>query len=140
MAIPVLEDAAGRMPGSAAVARILIKSCVATKQLQRASDFAVSIMPLIERHPELSIALAEINGQFGDGPGFMEGCIRRFPAVPEFCLLSAASSEQPLAALRNAIVNCPQAVEVRAALIAAAARQSCPQPRVRGLLERARQA
>jgi hypothetical protein len=97
-------------------------------------------MPLIEGHPELAIALAKIDGQFGGDPGFLEGCIRRFPAVPEFWLLSAASSEQPLAVLRNAIVNCPRAVEVHAALIAAAVRESFPRPRVRALLERARQA
>jgi hypothetical protein len=101
MAISILEDATRRMPDSVNIAQILIESYLSTKQLQKVRDFALSIIPLIDKHPELSIALARIHEKIDGDADFLEGCIRRFAAIPEFWLLSVASSEQPLAILKT---------------------------------------
>jgi pre-mRNA-processing factor 6 len=139
-AISILEKGTGRIPTSVTIAKVLIDSYLGTKQLHKARDFAASVMPVVEQDPALSLTLARINEQFGGDSGYLEGCIRRFPSVPEFWLMLAGSSSEALPVLKNAIAQFPRSAEVHVALIAAAARLGFPRPRIRALLERARQA
>jgi pre-mRNA-processing factor 6 len=139
-AISVLESAIRRMPASTRIAQLLMDSYIASKELCKAHDFALSNLPLIESCPVLSITLARINEKFGGDPAFLEKCIQRFPTVPTFWLFCAGSAGDSLSVLKSAVAQCPQSADVHVALISAAVRQNFPRPRIRALLERARQA
>jgi tetratricopeptide (TPR) repeat protein len=136
-AISVLESARQRMPGSQGLAQSLFESYIARKEFARAKDFALSIPNLVAESPQFCLAVARLNEMFGGDREFLENCMSQFPNVPEFWLLS---SSQSIAILKTALARCPSSPDLHIALAAAACRQGLPRPRIRALLERARQA
>jgi pre-mRNA-processing factor 6 len=139
-AIPILEGALVRMPTSEAIITILMDSYLANKQVNKAQDFALSVREFIQTSIPLSIRLARINELLGGGRSFLEDCIRSFPHVPEFWLLLVRNSEDQLAVLKSAVAACPNSAAVHIELLNCATRLKLPKPRIRALLERARQA
>jgi pre-mRNA-processing factor 6 len=139
-AIPILENAMARMPNSEAVVTTLIDNYLANKQVNRARDFALSIREFVQTSIPLSIKLARINELFGGDRGFLEDCIKNFPRVPEFWLMLVRSSEDQLAVLKSAVAACPNSAAIHIELLNCVTKLRLPKPRVRALLERARQA